>query len=161
MANINVRKEEQQQPTRAVAPAFEWDPSRFMRQFLGWDPFREMMPLVRTDTGFMPAFEVKENKEGYLFKADLPGVKESDIDITIAGDRLTISGKRTAEKQEQTDTYYTYERSFGSFTRSFTLPSDADMAKCHAELRDGVLTLLVPRKPEAQPKKIAVQTPAK
>lgn len=157
MANINVKREE---PTRAMAtPSTEWEPSRMIRQFFGWDPFREMAPLARGDwSGFWPAFEVKESKEGYTFKADVPGVKENDLDVTLSGNRLTVSGKRDAEKQERTDTYYTFERSFGSFTRSFTVPDDVDGTGIHADLRDGVLTLFVPRKPEAMPKKIAVKS---
>ena len=129
-----------------------------MREFFGWDPFREMEPMVqRSDATFSPAFEVKETKEGFLFKADLPGVKEQDVDITLTGNRLQISGKREAERQEQSDTFYMYERNYGSFTRAFTLPEDVDSRSVHAELRDGVLTLHVPRKPEAQPKKIALK----
>ncbi|MBL8742176.1 MAG: Hsp20/alpha crystallin family protein, partial [Myxococcales bacterium] len=84
MSNINVRREEQQ---RGLAPATsEWEPSRLVRQFFGWDPFRELSPLVRGDGGvFSPAFEVKETKEGYEFKADVPGVKENDLNITLSG----------------------------------------------------------------------------
>jgi len=159
MANISVRKEEPRtMPIQSTAN--EWEPARLMRQFFGWDPFREMMPMLRSNeiTTFAPAFDVKETKEGYLFKADLPGMKESDIDITLSGNRLNISGKRDAEKQEKTDTYYMYERSYGSFARSFTLPEDVNAQNIHAELRDGVLTLHVPRKPDAVPRQIPVQT---
>jgi HSP20 family protein len=157
MANINVRREEQGKAMTTGSP--EWEPSRMIRQFFGWDPFREMAPLMRGDLStFMPAFEVKETKEGYTFKADVPGVKESDLDVTLSKNRLTVSGKRDAEKQERTDTYYAFERSFGSFTRSFTVPDDVEASGIHADLRDGVLTLFVPRKPEAQPQKIAVKS---
>jgi HSP20 family protein len=157
MPNISVKREPE---SRAMAPAApEWEPSRLIRQFFGWDPFREMAPLTRSDlVTFMPAFEVKETKEGYVFKADVPGVKESDIEVTLTGNRLTVSGKRDAEKQERNDTYYTYERSYGSFTRAFTVPDDVESSGIHADLRDGVLTLFVPRKPEAQPKKIAIKS---
>ncbi len=71
------------------------------------------------------------------------------------------SGKRESEKQEQTDTYYTYERSYGDFTRAFTLPDGVDMNSVQADLKDGVLALSIKKTPEAQPKKIAVQTTAK
>lgn len=156
MSGIQVKKEEQ--PARAT-PNYEWDPARMMRQFFGWDPFKEMAPLARGESTFSPAFEVKESKEGYVFKADVPGVKESDVEITVTGNRLTISGKREAEKQERTDTYYTFERSFGSFARSFTMPPDADLSGTHAELKDGVLTLQVQRRPDLQPKKVPIRTP--
>jgi HSP20 family protein len=104
---------------------------------------------------------VKETKDAYVFKADVPGVKEADIDITVTGNRLTVSGKRDAEKQEQTDRYYSYERSYGDFTRAFTLPEGADMNAVHADLKEGVLTLSVAKSPTAQSKKIAIQSAAK
>lgn len=157
MANIDVRKNERP----SVAQARDWDPSSLMRSLLGWDPFREMAPftLEHPTAGFAPAFEVKETKDGYLFKADLPGVAQQDVEVSYAGNRLTIRGKREAEKQDKTDTYYAYERSYGSFTRAFTLPEGVEPAGIHADLRDGVLTIAVPKKAEAQPRKIAVATP--
>jgi HSP20 family protein len=165
MADIAVKKEFGNKPVIAPQPPFETrstDPWRMMREMMNWDPFREMLPLTSSlATGFAPAFEVKETPDGYLFKADVPGVKESDLEVTLTGNRLTISGKREAERQEQKDQYYAYERSYGSFTRSFTLPDGIDTQSVHADLKDGVLSLLVKKTPEAQPKKIAVQTAAK
>jgi HSP20 family protein len=132
-----------------------------MRELMSWDPFREMAPFALQQLpGFAPSFEVKETKESYLFKADLPGVKESDLEITMTGNRLSVSGKREAEKQEQHEHYYAYERSYGSFNRSFTLPDGIDSSAIHADLKDGVLSLLVKKIPEAQPKKIALQSAA-
>lgn len=159
MANIDVRKNDQNQP--AALASREWDPARIMRSLLSWDPFREMAPfaLEQPMAGYNPAFEVKETKDGYLFKADLPGVKQQDLEVHVAGNRLTIQGKREAEKQEKTETYYAYERSYGTFTRAFTLPDGVDVNAVHADLRDGVLTIDVPKKAEAQPKKIAVSIP--
>jgi len=166
MGAIDVRKDQSKEikPQSETSPA--WDPARIMRQFFGWDPFRgldpfrEMTPMLRPEGGFLAAFDVKETKDGYTFRADVPGVKESDIEVTVTGNRLNISGKRDAEKQERTDTYYTYERSHGSFARSFTLPEGADMQSVHAELRDGVLTVSVGRKPELQPQKVPLKIPA-
>jgi HSP20 family protein len=107
---------------------------------------------------FVPDFEVKETKEGFLFKADVPGIKEKDLEITMTGDRLTITGKREAEMQETTDTYYACERSYGSFTRSFTLPEGTGSGdRIQAELYQGVLTLLLPKKPELQPRRIELK----
>jgi HSP20 family protein len=156
MANITVRKENGGALAHRTP---ELDPLRFARELLRWDPFREMTsyPSMEAITTFSPAFEVKETKDGYTFKADVPGVKESDLDVTRLGNRVTVSGKRDAEKEEQTDTYYTYERNYGSFARSFTLPEGIDADHIHAELKDGVLTMVVPKKPEAQPKKISLK----
>jgi HSP20 family protein len=94
-----------------------------------------------------------------MFHADLPGVKEQDLEVTLTGNRLTIAGKREAEREEKTDTYYACERSYGSFSRSFTLPDGADGEHLRAELKDGVLAVAVPKKPEVQPKKVQVRVP--
>jgi HSP20 family protein len=153
MANITVRKgggEERR----------ELEPSRWLRELLGWDPFREMTPFVEVDRGlrFSPDFEVKENKEGFSFKADMPGIKEPDLEITLTGNRLTISGKRESEKEDKGETYYVSERSYGTFSRSFTLPEGVDAAHLQVELKDGVLMIALPKLPEMQPRKIDVKT---
>jgi HSP20 family protein len=135
----------------------EWEPFRLVREMLGWDPFRQIAPLLPAGTSaFAPAVEVKETKDSFVFKADLPGVKESDIEVTVTGNRLTLSGKREAEKEEKDDTYYAYERSYGSFTRTFTLPADVDTAHVKAELKAGELTIAVPKTPAAVAKKIPI-----
>ncbi len=158
MADIAVRKNGNK-PAGLANLEQRLEPFRIIRDLMGFDPFREMTPFVpQVGAGFVPSFEVKESKDAYIFKADLPGVKESDIEVTVTGSRLTISGRREAEKQEQTDAYYTYERSYGDFTRSFALPEGVDMNSVNAELKDGVLSLTVKKTPEAQPKKIAVQS---
>jgi HSP20 family protein len=143
-----------------TAPMTEWDPLRAMRDLLRWDPFREMAPMfpalpVMT---FNPSFDVTETKDGYVFKADVPGVKKEDLEITTTGNRLQISGKRDSEQETKTDTVYTYERQYGSFARSFTLPDGADLDHAKSELKEGVLTLVIPKQPGAQAKKIAIST---
>jgi hypothetical protein len=92
-------------------------------------------------------------------KADVPGIQEKDLEVTLTGNRLTIAGKRDTEKEEQNERYYTYERSYGSFTRTFTLPDGADADKLDANLSNGVLSIVIPKKPELQPKKIDVKAP--
>lgn len=144
----------------------EWDPMRTMRELLRWDPFREMAPFPGFKelggASFNPSFEVTENKDGYMFKADLPGVKQEDIEISTMGNRLQISGKRDVEHETKDDTIYTYERQYGSFARSFTLPDGADVDHARTDLKDGVLTLVIPKKAGAQqPKKIAISSAPK
>jgi HSP20 family protein len=131
--------------------------------WMHWDPFQRMAPLwpEAQTARFTPDFEVKETKEGFLFKADVPGIKEKDLEITMTGNRLTITGKREAEMEERTDTYYACERSYGSFTRSFTLPEGTGGDRIHAELNQGVLTLLLPKKPELQPRRIELKVTEK
>jgi HSP20 family protein len=139
----------------------EWDPMRSMRDFLRWDPFREMAPIFSgSPAGFNPNIDVTENKDSYLFKVDVPGVKKDDLEIMITGNRLQIAGKRDIEHETKTDTVYTYERQHGNFVRSFTLPDGADLEHAKSELKDGVLTLVIPKQPGAQAKKIAITTGA-
>jgi HSP20 family protein len=162
---IMVRKNGSKPAHQVASPAKEAprvDPHRALRDLMGWDPFREMEPFAPpVPAGFVPSFEIKETKDAFIFKADVPGVKESDLEVTTTGNRLTVSGKREAESRKQTDTYYTYERTYGDFTRSFTLPEGADMSSVHADLKEGVLTLSIKKTAEAQPRKISVQTAAK
>jgi HSP20 family protein len=131
-----------------------------------WDPFRIMLEMFNEHGGrelrqpeqaFVPTFEVFERKDGYVFRADLPGVKQEDLDITLNANRLTVSGKREAEERKEGERFYAYERSFGTFSRSFTLPEGVDAEHVAAELKNGVLTLVVPKKPEIQPKKISIK----
>jgi HSP20 family protein len=130
-----------------------------MRELLGWDPFREMTPIWSGELAtYSPNFEVKETKDAFVFKADVPGIKEADLEVTAAGNRLTVTGKRDAEKEQKEETYYAYERSYGSFTRSFTLPEQADVTHIRAELKEGVLTIAVPKTPAAVAKRIPVAT---
>jgi HSP20 family protein len=88
----------------------------------------------------------------------MPGVKESDLEVRLTQNRLTMSGKRESERVEKTDQFYAAERSYGSFARAFTLPDGILADKIQAELKGGVLTLSIPRRPETQPKKIEVQS---
>ena len=138
----------------------EIDPFRMMRDMLRWDPFREMAPMFAAmeRNVYAPTFDVTENKDAYIFKADVPGVKQEDLEITLTGNRLQVSGKRDFETEEKKDTYYTYERQFGSFTRSFTLPEGIDTVHAKSELKDGVLTLVIPKTAAAQAKKIPIST---
>ena len=139
-----------------------WDPFDVMREMLSFDPFRGLFPTGAMPQmpaqAFVPQFEVRETKDAYVFKADLPGVREEDLEITLAQNRLTISGKRESEHREEQDRYYAVERSYGSFTRTFTLPTDIDESRVDAELKEGVLTLRAPKSPEQQPKKVQVKS---
>jgi HSP20 family protein len=138
----------------------QWDPMRAMRDFLRWDPFREMAPAFPSLelASFNPSFDVTENNDAFVFKADLPGVNKDELEISTTGNRLQVSGKREISHETKNDTVYTYERQSGSFARSFTLPAGADIEHAKSELKDGVLTLVIPKKPDAQAKKIAIST---
>lgn len=131
------------------------DPFRLMRELIGWEPFVDTAVLPLRNS-YAPSFEVKETGDGYVFQADLPGVKEADLEISLTGNRLTISGKREPEKREASHRFYAYERGYGGFSRSFTLPDGVDGEHVAADLKDGVLTLVIPKKPEVQPRRIQV-----
>jgi len=145
----------------AALPALfsEWDPFRLMDSMLRWEPLHELAAARRDQgTAFMPRFDVKETKDAFLFKADLPGVQQSDVDISLSGNQLTITGKRDGEQQQAGENYFMLERGYGSFSRSFTLPTSADVEHIKAELNNGVLSVTLPKRGEAQPRKITVGT---
>ncbi len=156
MANITVHRNRGQ-----VAPvmAAEWDPFRIMREMVRWDPYREIAPVFAPETGgFYPAFDIKETAEGFVFRADLPGIKAEDLNVTVEGTRLQVSGKREAEHEERSDTFYASERSFGTFVRTFTLPYGADVKTVRADLKEGILTIWIAKTAEVQPRRVAVQS---
>jgi HSP20 family protein len=129
------------------------DPFQVARDLLSWDPFFG----GRQASAFVPAFEVKETNDAFHVKADVPGVAESDLDIGVHNNVLTVSGTRTAEERKEGDAFALYERQYGSFSRSFALPDTADGERIEAKLANGVLSLTIWKKAEAKPRKIALQ----
>ena len=131
-----------------------------MVDLMRFDPFREMAPFFEEpdlEVRFAPSFDVKETKEAYVFKADLPGIAEKDIDVSLTGNRLTVSGRREEEMKEEGEVYYTWERSYGAFTRSFTLPEGIDLEHVEAGIKEGVLTIVAAKKAELKPHKISLK----
>jgi HSP20 family protein len=123
------------------------------RDLLGWDPFF----TGRQASAFSPAFEVKETTDAFVLKADLPGVEEKDLDVAIHNGVLTVSGSRQSEERKEGESFALYERQYGSFTRSFSLPDIADGDRIDAQLTSGVLTLTVAKKTAAKPRKISIK----
>lgn len=156
MANIDVRRSSE--GGAPLARREIWDPFRGMRDFIRWDPFGSTFLSFPVEQTLAPAFEVKETKDGFEFKADVPGIDAKDLDVKLTNNRLTVSGKREAEKSDKGDTYYTYERSYGSFTRSFTVPEGINADAIHADLKDGVLKINLPKKPEAKPRQVQIKS---
>ena len=147
--------------TPAAANATDWDPFKVMEQLMRWEPFSEPVLSRRPEVSFAPRFDVKETKDAFHFKADLPGVNDSDVDISLSGNQLTITGKREAEQQQTGENFFMMERSYGSFSRSFALPTSADVDKIKADLNSGVLTIELPKRAESQPRKISLNKPGK
>ena len=129
------------------------DPFSMARELLSWDPFFSGRPA----TAFSPAFEVKETTDAFVLKGDIPGVAEADLDIAVHNNILTVSGTRQSEERKEGESFALYERQYGSFSRSFSLPDTADGERVEAKLDSGVLTLTIWKKAEAKPRKIAVK----
>jgi HSP20 family protein len=155
MANLTRSSEKNGDAPVARREQSAWDPFRLMREMLVWDPFRASAALPWSGA-FVPTFEMTESEDGYVLRADLPGVKEEDVEISLIGNRLTISGHREHERTETREHTHTSERSFGRFTRTFTLPAGTDPEQINAEIENGVLNVTIAKRPEHQPRRIAV-----
>jgi len=139
-------------------PTFGRSPfGQLLRDLLSWDPLQDVAPAMRGEVNFAPAFEVKENKEEFVIKADLPGVKDEDVQISASGNRVTISGKREHDQREEGETYYFAETEYGMFSRTFTLPDPVDVESAKADLKNGQLILRIPKRPEMQQKQIMIK----
>ena len=132
-----------------------------------WDPFSdiarvqdEMQRWFSADgrRGIVsPAVDIYEDKEAIFVKAEVPGVKAEDIHVNVENNVLTLRGERKLEQETKQEGYHRVERAYGTFTRSFALPNTVSTENIDAQLRDGVLTLKLPKRAEAQPKRIAVK----
>lgn len=138
----------------SLSPVVE--PFRLMRDFLRWDPYREAAGDFEPGGAFLPSFDVKETADAYLFSADMPGIRDEDLDIDLTGNRLTVKGRREPLARGEGETFHLVERASGTFTRSFTLPEAVDPGEVKAELRQGVLFLSIPKRPETRPQKIRI-----
>ncbi|MFA5072576.1 MAG: Hsp20/alpha crystallin family protein [Nitrospirota bacterium] len=109
---------------------------------------------------FMPRVDVSENDKAILITAELPGMSEKDIDISISEDVLVIRGEKKEDKEEKSKNYYYSERSFGSFNRSIPLPREINADKISADFKKGILTVTLPKsaKTMADVKKIPIKT---
>ena len=136
-----------------------------------WDPMRELatMEVDRLNNmfssfygeglsrGWVPPVDIYETEQHELvIKAELPDVKREDIGVTFENNVLTLKGERKAEQQISRDRFQRVERFQGTFSRSFTLPATVDAGKISATYKDGVLTVRLPQREEAQPKRITV-----
>ncbi|HDQ13320.1 MAG TPA: Hsp20/alpha crystallin family protein [Sediminispirochaeta sp.] len=142
-------------------PARRYDPFEYLqneinrifdRDLWGWS---EQGGLF--DNGFTPAVDVRDNDDNIEVRCDLPGVEKDDLDISISGQSLTIKGEKKDSKEEKNGEYYHRESWSGSFQRSITLPDTVDPDKSSAEMKNGVLTLTLPKKEEKKRKQIEVK----
>ena len=103
-----------------------------------------------------PAVDILEQNGNIVLKAELPGIDPKDVDVRVENNILTLRGERKFDEEVQKDSYHRVERSYGNFTRSFTLPNVVDTEKIKAEFKDGVLRMTLPKKEEAKPKQISI-----
>ena len=106
---------------------------------------------------FVPAVDVYEDAERLVLKLEVPGIRREDLDIRVEGRTLTVKGERKFESEEKEENFHRIERRYGSFVRSFTLPSTVNTEKVEATSADGVVSISFAKKAEAQPKQIQVQ----
>jgi HSP20 family protein len=143
-----------------------------------WEPFRELSTIqdrmnrmnrlfresygsegpeeALTTTNFAPPVDIYEDEHNITLKLEVPGIDEKDMDVRIESNTLTVHGERKIEKEEKEENFRRIERQYGSFTRSFTLPSSVDLAQVSAHHDKGVLKINLAKKAEAKPKQIKV-----
>jgi HSP20 family protein len=145
-----------------------WNPFGLVRT----DPFRELTNLEERLTrmfgeqpfnqesltgAFVPPVDVYEDEKSIRLKMEVPGVEEKDIDIHLENNLLTVRGERKMESETKEENYHRIERSYGSFSRSFTLPATVNMEDVKAAYAKGVLTITLAKRAEARPKQIKVE----
>src|SRR6478736_10182635 len=143
-----------------------------------WEPFREFSTLqdrmnrmdrlfresyspegpeeALTTTSFAPPVDIYEDEHSIALKLEVPGIEEKDIDVRLENNTLTVHGERKIEKEEKEENFRRIERQYGSFTRSFTLPSSVDTGQVSAHYDKGVLKINLAKKVDAKPKQIKV-----
>ena len=141
-----------------------------------YDPFRDLRTLQEEvnrlfstnltrafgDEGigrgaWAPSVDIYENKDQIVLEAELPGMKQEDFDLSIENNVITLRGERKFEKVDETDNYHRVERSYGSFTRSFTLPQTVSAEGATAEYSNGVLRVTLPKREETKARRIEVK----
>ena len=140
-----------------------------------WDPFRDLNMLQdrmnrmfddagrtwRSDepaatTTWSPAVDIFETEGEIVVKAELPGMERNDIGVNLEKNVLTVKGERRFTKETKDDNYHRIERSYGTFSRAFSIPTTVDEEKIRADYKDGVLKIVLPKKEQAKPKQIRI-----
>lgn len=106
--------------------------------------------------GVFPAINITEETDNYYVRAELPGIKADDLELSIANNTLTIEGERKSDPEDENTKYHRREREAGRFSRKITLPAQIDASKADAKCNDGLLTIVMPKAESAKPKKITI-----
>lgn len=120
-----------------------------------WSGDYDVSSLLRR--GWAPPLDVVETDEAVIVKAEVPGMDPKDIDISVTGGVLTITGEKRDEREEKGKRVVRIERAYGSFTRSIDVPEAVDPGQISAEYKDGILTITLPKKPEAKAKSVKIE----
>lgn len=156
-------------PAETTAPdvwrSFRGEMDRLFDRF-GFPSLRRMLdiePAWRPESSFtfsVPAIDMSEDEKAYKISAELPGLDAKDVDVSVSGNTLVVKGEKRQEKEEKDKNYYFSERAYGSFQRAFELPASIDRDKISADVSKGVLTVTLPKTPDAQKqqKKIEVKS---
>ena len=128
----------------------------------GWEPLLGLLDDFMIDRPRLasvptPNVDITETDDTYKVRAEIPGVAKGDVSVELEGDLLTIRGEKRSERDEKLEKGRRLECTYGTFSRAFTLPADADADRISAEFKDGVLSVAIGKKAEAKPKQIAVK----
>ena len=137
---------------------------QYTRPGLGWPTFGRLASLQdelerlfeSSSQAWAPALDVREDKESYTIRVELPGMKREEIEVSIQDDALVISGERKAEDVKEGAEVHRQERSYGKFSRTLSFPTAVDGDKVKAAYKDGVLTVTLPKVEEAKPRQVTV-----
>ncbi len=135
--------------------SLQHDPLASLRLFE--DAVTRLMSEPRTGRPWSPPVDILETEDELVLKADLPDLKLEDIDVRVENETLSIKGERRFEREANGKGYHRIERSYGSFVRSFSVPSSVDTEKVSADYKSGVLTIKLPKKEAAKPKQVKVE----
>jgi HSP20 family protein len=105
---------------------------------------------------WVPPVDVQETENAFIFTAELPGMGKDDVSITLEENLLTLSGERSPKEKEEGENFHRVERAYGSFSRSFSLPSQVDSSKVDATFKEGLLTVEIAKAEQAKPRKIEI-----
>jgi HSP20 family protein len=156
----NLFRSRKREPDAALARRGEAtlvDPFEVMRSFFRGPP-GEVVDLWGAAQPYVPPVELKETGDAYVVTIDVPGVRDEDIEVQVLDNRLFITGKRESEEVHEGEKFHAFEREYGAFSRSFTLPMDTDPDKVVATLEHGVLHVTVPKMKQSHSKRISIQT---
>ena len=128
--------------------------TRLFEEFFNDFPFSGS--ALESRNNWIPNVDIIEKDGNLILHAELPGMKEKEIELKLEGNTLTLKGERKMENEDEKGTYHRVESFYGSFTRSFRLPDTVDYEKIKADYKNGVLTVTIPQKPEVKPREIPV-----